>query len=142
MRLCRSIDQKLRRFQVYRHLGQLELNALKLGERMPELLPAARIGDRFGQGSASEPDGARADRASQNVQSLQSNFQPASFGPEQAILRHETVIKPEDTDGVRGQQTSFFLDAKTSGIRFDQKSADAFRLGAGIRGREKNVDLR
>ena len=50
------VNQQARRFEVRGHIGELELDALELGERASELSPAPAGGEGFFQGSARETD--------------------------------------------------------------------------------------
>src|SRR5262245_24565112 len=68
------VDQKARRFQICRHLGELELNALKFADRATELLSSARIRNGFSQSSSGETDGTSPNCTAKHIKCLQGEF--------------------------------------------------------------------
>src|SRR5262249_56659051 len=82
-------------FELHPHLGQLELHALKIGDRLAELLSFLGIGHRGIERALSNAKHLRADSDSAFVQSLDRDLVPDADRPEHVLGRHPAGLEDE-----------------------------------------------
>jgi hypothetical protein len=75
------VDQRARRGDAHRHVGEHELHALEIGDRLLELLALLRIGDRRVERALREADALRADRRPVQVERAQRGRKPLPSSP-------------------------------------------------------------
>src|SRR5262245_30283492 len=108
--------QEPRRFDLRSHVGQFELNRLKLGDRASELSPLLRVMQSCFISALSHSDRQRGDADTAAVEYLESINETITKFAQQVLLRH-TAIFEYHRRCVAGPQPKFvfFLPGEESG---------------------------
>ena len=124
------IDKQARGFHLSSHVGELELNGLKVGDGLVELLAFLGVARRRLEGALRHAKAQGCDRNAAPVEDFQAADEAFAFRAEQVFPR-EAAIGEDDFGRVAGThaQLVFFL-ARTEArsALFEDESADAVRV--------------
>ena len=131
-------QHQLRRIEFGGHVGQLELDRLEGGDRLPELHPLLGVFDGVLEGRPADPAGLGADADPSRIEAREHLLESLAGLSEQIFRRHLGVLK----DQLRrpgGEKTHFLLhlpDPETRGVlqvddQVDDGPVTAGRIGCG-----------
>ena len=140
----RVIHHQPRRFDFSRHLRDLELDALKLADRLAELFAFLRIFDGVLPGAAGHSSHLRSDADAAFVQSLDRDLVAFAHFAQHVGFRHRQSSRiSSQVDDARIPSLSSFLPTVNPGKFFlDEEGRDAFVSGRGIDGGKEHERVR
>jgi hypothetical protein len=88
-----SVEQRARRLQLGRHVGQRELGVLEIGDRLAELLALLGIGDRLVEAALRPAQRAGADVEPAAVEPHHRDAEALAFAADQVFDRHADSLE-------------------------------------------------
>ena len=113
-----------------RHLAQLGLGELKVGQPLTEHLPALRVGHRFGQRAARHAQRCRCHRGAKNVQCLHGQLKAAIERAQLRVCIQGAICEPQAGQRVRRHQCNVLAAVKAGAWRVHDEGGHAARAGA------------
>ena len=113
-----AVDQECRGIDRERHVGELGLNHLQLGQRPAEQLPPARTRERLVERPARKPERRSADRGAEHIERGHGDLEALARRAEQLRARHPAVREAQGRERMRRDQLDTLgdLEARRRGI--------------------------
>ena len=110
-----------------RHVGQLELDGLEVGDGLPELFPLLGVSNRVLERGARHADAARGDVDAPDLERRQHVPETVPFLPDQAVPRNLAILQNDltGTQALVAQLPDAPPDPKTGAALVQQEGADA-----------------
>lgn len=132
------VDHEPGRFDLHGHFGELELDALELGDGFAELAALAGVADGVLERAVGEADELGADGDAAGVEGFDGHLIPFAGLAEDVLRRDAAVIEQHFAGGGAADTEFVFLaaDGEAGGVAFNQKTGDAAVAGVGVDGGE------
>src|SRR5581483_12334507 len=92
---CSAVDERAARVDLGRHVGERELHGLEFRDRLAELVPLLRVGEREVIGALRKSDTHRRDGDTAAVEDLEELLEALAALAEEVALRHGAVVERE-----------------------------------------------
>ena len=135
------VGHELAGFDAGVHVGQLELDRLKLADRLVELLALLGVGQRPLEGPFGDAEGLGGDADPPAVEGVHGDVEPLPFLAEQVFDRHAQVVKGKG-GGVAAADAHLVLvleDGDAGRFQIDDEGADPLVLQAAVEGGKQNA---
>ena len=121
-----------RRFEIGRAIGQYELHALKIGERVAERRPLRSVGQRFVQRAAEHTATHGADRNARKIDTAECRAKRLPGCLQDGVSRHRAMVELEAAGAERVAAQQFVAEAtRHAGMgAVDDEAADLARATA------------
>ena len=138
------VDEQPRRFQLGGRVRELELHALKVGDRLAELLPLLRVRDGVIERALREADHLRADADAPFVERFDRDLVAAAHFAQHVRARHAAVFQQQlaRAAGANAELVLLLSDREPGEAALDEKRGDAAIAGVGIDGRKDDEQVR
>ena len=125
-----AVGQQGSRVYQGRHLAQLGLGELKVGQPLTEHLPALRVGHRFGQRTARHAQRRRCHRGAKNIQRLHRQLEAAIKRAELCVCTQCAICELQAGQRMRCHQRDVLAAIEPCAWRVYDESGHAARAGA------------
>src|SRR5688572_6684759 len=141
---CGVVDHEPCRLDVGCRLRDLELDALKLGESLSELLALTEVGDRRGERALGDADHLRADADAPLVEGVDRNLVSLTDRTKNVLCRYLAVVEKQLDGARRADAELVFLlaDLESLEVALDDERGDAAITCRWIRVRENDEHSR
>ena len=113
-----------------RHLAQLGLGELEVGQPLAEHLPGLRVGHRFGQRAARHAQRRRCHRGAENIQRLHRQLEAAIERAELRVSAQGAIRELQAGQRVRRHQRNVLAAVEAGARRVHDEGRHAARAGA------------